>query len=183
MKHTCKNLKIEIQRESDLCAEEWNQLAASLGGRYFHCCAETEYVAAAFGTEPLFLRALGRHSRCVAMATGTIWRPRHWPFSRYCGLVTLLSLPATLDSSRRFRCENTAESAELLMLLRGESMQRHGKSVANPEQNADVRRTWLASGRVDILVSYYEDEPVSAALFAYSNGRPSNEKSSEPRQT
>jgi hypothetical protein len=234
-----------------MSAQEWDSLASAVGGGYFHSHAEATYVASASRTQPLFLWMADAQDRPTSVATGTIWRPRKWPGSRFCGQVTLLSLPATcsrspdlqqnvlsameawlgqqgvfsirvasydssnseavlsalnyeltprhefvIDLSRteeeiwkgfkgerrtdvrkaealhvETRRQTTPEGLDLVAEFQNESMQRRDNSVPSGDHISAARRARLASGAIEIFVSYHEDLPINAALFGFVNGQ------------
>ena len=86
---SCKNVNVE----------EWDAVAAALGGGYFHCHAEATYHATSTGTEPIYLQAMDDSGNCVGVTSGTVAKSHVWPFSSYCGYAMLLCVPAVADQS------------------------------------------------------------------------------------
>jgi len=86
-------MSLNVQCLNQVDPVEWDQQAASLGGRFYHCHAATIYSARLLGARPLFIRAIDETGRCVGVATGTIASPNHWPFSRYCRQAMFAATP------------------------------------------------------------------------------------------
>jgi hypothetical protein len=80
-------------------SREWDVLAASLGGGYFHCSAETLFHSSGPGKRPVFIKGIDDSGECIGIITGTIVPSQVWPFSRHCGYAMLLALPAMVDAS------------------------------------------------------------------------------------
>lgn len=90
---------MKITATTNVNVEEWDDLAAAMGGGYFHCHAEVQYDAAVTDTAPLFVKAVDDLGQCLGVTTGTIAISRVWPFSRHCNYAMLLCLPAVGDRS------------------------------------------------------------------------------------
>jgi len=109
-------MRIVCTREVD--PREWDDLAASQGGGFFHGHAETVYEASRLGAEPLFVRALDDGGRCVGVAAGTVASSRTWPLSRYCRYAMLHALPAA--------GERTPAAARALLAAIEDELRRGG---------------------------------------------------------
>jgi len=96
---------MKIISTSEVDCRQWDDLAVSLGGGYFHCHAHVIYSAECEAAEPLFVKALDDNGRCVGIATGIIAMPRIWPFSKYCGWAMLQGTPTAVDRSVETECE------------------------------------------------------------------------------
>ena len=90
---------MRVTSTSQVNPQEWDALAVTLGGGYFHTHAEALCNAASGGGEPLFVKGLNQAGQCVGLLTGNLAMSRVWPFSRYCGYAMLQGLPATADGS------------------------------------------------------------------------------------
>ena len=90
-------MRITCAREAS--AQEWDDLAMATGGGYHHCYADVIFQSINEDAEPLFVKAFDDKGQCVGIATGTIAKSHIWPFSRYCKIAMLPSLPATPDHS------------------------------------------------------------------------------------
>ena len=244
-------MKIIADKKPDV--QEWDRLAAELGGGYFHGHAQVLYDGAVEDSEAVFLKAVDDSGQCIGVATGTIARSHRWPFSSYCNWAMLEALPATLDDSddsqRSFmvalenylreqgvfsvhvysydslrsenvlsslgyhlekrnefivdlkpelddiwsafkgsrrtdirkaeksgmetRFENTAEAMELVFSFQSQSMERRGIEMNQAQQRIqNARQARLASGHINVLVSYHEKTPTNAAIFGIFNSQP-----------
>jgi len=134
-------------------AGEWDGLAASQGGGFFHCHAQTVYEAARLGTEPLFVRALDDGGRCVGVAAGTISTSRMWPLSRYCRYAMFHALPAAVDGTRPAAAAQGTPAAARATPLAAQAL------VTAIEE--ELRR----SGAFAVRISSY-DSPLSGQVLA-----------------
>jgi len=78
---------------------EWDELAASLDGGFFHCHAHAAYESTRPNVKPCFVKAFDGRGKCVGVAVGAISSPRFWPFSWFCRIATFTALPATRERS------------------------------------------------------------------------------------
>lgn len=195
---------------------------------------------------PLFITGRNDDGEIVAVAAGTIWRPRVLPLSRFCAMATLFALPQQVGGTladgcallaaieRRLRVEgvfslritsydsphsgdtlsemryqlsdrfefridltrseleiwedlkgerrtdirkaerlgvvtrrsNTSEALGLLEGFVEQSMARRGISAQSYARTMEAEQRRLASGMIDVFVSYHEGIPVNAAMFA-----------------
>jgi lipid II:glycine glycyltransferase (peptidoglycan interpeptide bridge formation enzyme) len=69
------------------------------------------------------------------------------------------------------RRENTLEALEQLLRFERESRLRRGQTPTVDERTVAAGRERLASGLVDVFLTYHEGRPVNGALFGYFNGR------------
>ena len=71
------------------------------------------------------------------------------------------------------RLENTLEALDLVSTFYAQSMRRHEVVIATPNEQATVaRRRQLESGHGDVLVTYWNGQPVNAALFGIFSQKP-----------
>jgi hypothetical protein len=84
-------LKTDIFDKKD--QDYWDNLAARLGGEYYHCHASAMYAAMLANGQPLFVEARNEEGHCVGIAVGTLLSSRKWPFSRYCRVATFPATP------------------------------------------------------------------------------------------
>src|SRR5438094_7983083 len=87
----------QIRCLSAVDPHEWDELAASLGGSFFHCHAHATYESTRPNVKPCFVKAFDEEGKCVGVAAGTILSPRLWPFSWLCRVATFAALPATRE--------------------------------------------------------------------------------------
>jgi hypothetical protein len=76
---------------------EWDELAASMGGSFFHCHAHAAFESARPNARACFVKAVDGAGQCVGVAVGTITSPRVPPFSWWCRIATFAALPATRE--------------------------------------------------------------------------------------
>jgi hypothetical protein len=85
--------KIEYHSNVDQC--EWDRLALSLGGSFFHCYAYAKLESSRAREEPLFVNAFDQSGECVGIVVCTVSSPKVWPFSSFCKTAVFGALPAT----------------------------------------------------------------------------------------
>ncbi len=90
---------VTVVVESKAEPEAWDELAARMGGGFYHCHAAALYNAARLNGEPVFAQALDCHGECVGLAAGTVSSSAVWPFSRYCKRAEVPTLPATASDA------------------------------------------------------------------------------------
>lgn len=87
----------KIEYQSNVDQSEWDRLALSLGGSFFHCYAYTKLEARRDGINPIFVKAFTSNGECVGIAICIVSSPRFWPFSRFCKTAVVGALPATKE--------------------------------------------------------------------------------------
>ena len=107
-----------IECASAVEPREWDELAARLGGGFFHCHAHVAYESTRPNAKPCFVKAFDERDECVGVAVGTITSPRYWPFSRFCRVATFAALPATR--------EPTADSERAILAALEKELRRQG---------------------------------------------------------
>src|SRR5438552_14895386 len=108
----------QIRCFSDVNPHEWDELAASLGGSFFHCHAHATYESTHANVKPCFVKASAADGKCVGVAVGAISSPRLWPFSWFCRIATFAALPATK--------ERTAELEHVILEDLEKALKRQG---------------------------------------------------------
>jgi len=108
----------KIRCFGDVDPGEWDELAASLGGGFFHCHAHAVYESTRSNAKPCFVKAFAEDGQCAGVAVGAISSPRFWPFSRFCRIATFAALPATT--------ERTAELEGLILRGLEKELKRKG---------------------------------------------------------
>jgi len=63
---------ISLDVENAVEPRAWDELAARMGGGYFHCHAHAVHTARRGGGKALFVRALGGDRQCVGIAAATV---------------------------------------------------------------------------------------------------------------
>lgn len=99
---TCNTMSIHrIECTSAVESQQWDELAAGLGGSFFHCYAHAAYESRRPNVEPYFVKAFDGQKECVGVAVGTISSPRYWPFSQFCRVASFAALPATRNGTAK----------------------------------------------------------------------------------
>jgi hypothetical protein len=241
-------MKILITHDED--PREWDELAAALGGGFFHCHAGVRLYARMLQAKPLFVRAADGTGRCVGIAGGMMASSRIWPFSRFCRVATFQATPVaggdervekeflqalerklrrrgvfrlefnsyhSLNSDPLLRAgnyvltprceydfdlrrslddlfgafapgrrkdvrkaekhgvtvreETTTETVDMVRTFHNASMERRDIEVGPAKETVVAARHELVeSGRVRVLVSFLNEQPVGACLFGLFNG-------------
>jgi dTDP-4-amino-4,6-dideoxygalactose transaminase len=87
----------KIEYHSSVDQSEWDRLALSLGGSFFHCYAYATLETSREGVKPIFVKAFAPNGECVGIAVCIVSSPRLWPFSRFCKTAVVGALPATKE--------------------------------------------------------------------------------------
>ena len=87
----------KIEYHSNVDQSEWDRLALSLGGSFFHCYAYATLETSREGVKPIFVKAFAQNGECVGIVVCIVSSPRLWPFSRFCKTAVVGALPATKE--------------------------------------------------------------------------------------
>jgi hypothetical protein len=143
----------KIEYHSSVDQAEWDRLALSLGGSFFHCYAyATLETNRERGTIPIFVKAFVPNGECVGIAVCIVSSPRLWPFSRFCKTAVVGALPATK--------EGYSELEPTMMNVLEKNLRAQGVfqiEICSYESPNSVKVLPMVSDRLTDRVEFYLD--------------------------